>query len=261
VATPTPAPVPTAQAPVSASCAKLPPGNPNPPCTTDVSEYQAIVDRAIRTLQGEQPAIFEGDQVLSVGAYYVGLIKVLDRQGLCASTDEGGEELGVSDGGGSNEQFDILSAQNRARFGPVSYRSTCRPSAVPFARGGLFPVPPGCSLPQSREIACGREPFGRYYGDVEAAITQVQKDKPELFDFNNTAQGTGEPGVKDNNAYLQGVVDILAKKGYCGRHDGEEVAIKIGSNTFNEQYDIDYQNKYVRRGTGIYRSTCYPSSF
>ena len=116
-------------------------------------------------------------------------------------------------------------------------------------------------MPSSREIACGREPSGRYYGDVEAAITQIQKDKPELFDFSNTAQGTGEPAVKDNNAYLQGVVDILAKKGYCGRHDGEEVAIKIGSNTFNEQYDIDFQNKYVRRGTGIYRSTCYPSSF
>ena len=95
VTTPTPAPTAPAEPPVSLSCAKLPPGSPNPPCTMDTSEYQAIVDRAIRTLQGEQPGIFEGDQVLSVGAYYVGLIKVLDRQGLCASTDEGGEELGV----------------------------------------------------------------------------------------------------------------------------------------------------------------------
>ena len=136
--TPTPTPAPTADPPVSASCAKLPPGDPNPRCNPDVSEYQVIVDRAIRTLQGEQPAIFEGDQVLSVGAYYVGLIKILDRQGLCASTE--GEELGVTDRASSNEQFDILSAQNRVRFGPVSYRTTCSPSAVPFPVGGMYPA-------------------------------------------------------------------------------------------------------------------------
>ena len=57
-----------ADPPLSASCNKLPPGNPNAACRTEPSDYQTIVDRSIRTLQAEQPAIFEGDQVLSIGA-------------------------------------------------------------------------------------------------------------------------------------------------------------------------------------------------
>lgn len=259
IPTPTPAPSPTSDPPISQSCAKLPAGNPNAPCHTDTSEYQQVVDRAIRTLQGEQPAIFDGDQVLSIGAYYVGLIKVLDRQGLCADTD--GEELGVTDGASSNEQFDVLSAQSRARFGPMSYRVTCTPSTVPIDLGALPPAPASCPLPSSREIACGQEPEARYLGHVEAAVAQIQKDKPELFDFNDFVQGTGWPAVKDINAYHQGVVEILIKKGYCARFDGEEIAIKQGSNTFSEQYDVNFQDKYIRTGNGIYRVSCYPAAF
>lgn len=259
VTTPTPTPAPTAEPPLSQSCAKLPPGNRIAPCSPGAPEYQDIVDRAIRTLQAEQPAIFEGDQVLSVGAYYVGLIKILDRQGLCAATE--GEELGVTDSASSNEQYDILSAQNRARFGPVSYRTTCRPSAVPIGLPGPIPPPPGCPLTSSREIACGREPEGRYHGHVEGAIAQIQKDKPELFDFNDFAPGTDSPAVKNIDAYFEGVVDIMIQKGYCARHDGEELQLKHGSNTFSEQYDIDYQHKYVRTGRGIYRASCYPAAF
>lgn len=259
VTTPTPTPGPTPEPPLSQSCAKLPPGSVGGRCNIEASEYQEIVDRAIRTLQGEQPAIFDGDQVLSIGAYYVGLIKILDRQGLCASTD--GEELGVTDRASSNEQFDVLSARSGARFGPVSYRTTCSPSAVPVPQGGMFPPPAGCTLLPSREIACGREREGRYYGDVEAAILQLVKDKPELFDLNDTAQGTNWPAVRNLDAYFQGVIDILAKQGYCARNDGEELAVKHGTNTFSEQYDIDYSHKYIRTGPGIYRVSCYPAAF
>jgi len=259
VTTPTPTPAPTADPPISESCAKLPAGNPNGRCQTQASEYQKAVDRAIRMLQAEQPAIFDGDEVLSVGGYYVGLIKVLDREGLCAAHD--GEELGVTDTGSSNEQFDVLSAQNRARFGPTSYRTTCTPSAVPIAQGALPPAQASCPLPSSREIACGREPQGRYHGDVEAAVAQLQKDKPELFNFNDFAQGTSWPAVTDIDAYHQGVADILIKKGYCAKPDGEEIAVKIGSNTFSEQYDVDFQGKYIRTGNGIYRTSCHPAAF
>ena len=62
--TPTPAPTPTSDPPLSVSCAKLPPGNPNAPCHTDASEYQDTVDRAIRTLQGEQPWILDRKSVV-----------------------------------------------------------------------------------------------------------------------------------------------------------------------------------------------------
>ena len=187
VTTPTPTPAPTPDPPISASCAKLPVGTANAPCRAESPEYVDVVYNAIRTLQSEQSFIFDGDEVKSVGAYYVELIKVLDRQGLCAETD--GEELGVTDSAGSNEQYDVLTANNRVRFGPPSYRVTCRPSAIPFAPRGLGPQIAGCPLAPSHEIACGREPSGQYYGDVEAAIDQLMKEKPEIFNFDDTAAG------------------------------------------------------------------------
>ena len=69
-------------------------GNVTASCKTDTPDFQADVDEAIRTLQREQPQLFQADQVLSTGAFYVGLIKILDRKGLCAATE--GEELGVA---------------------------------------------------------------------------------------------------------------------------------------------------------------------
>ena len=258
--TPTPAPTPSTDPPVSLTCAKLPPGNPNSPCRMEASEYQDVVDRAIRTLQAEQPAIFNGgDEVLSTGAYYVGLIKVLDRQGICAVND--GEELAVTDRASSSEQFHVLTSANRARFGPQSYRTTCSPSVIPIPAGPLPPSPAGCPLAPSREVACGREPQGRYFGDVTSAIEQVLKEKPELFNYGDTAQGTGLPSVNNLSAYHAAVVDVLVKKGYCAKDDGEELALKQGSNTFSEQYDINVGDKYVRMGSGIYRASCYPATF
>jgi len=259
VTTPTPTPGPTPDPPISSSCTKLPVGNANAPCRAENPEYVDVVYQAIRTLQTEQSFIFDGDEVKSVGAYYVELIKVLDRQGLCAETD--GEELGVTDGSSSNEQYDVLTAQNRVRFGPTSYRTTCRPSSIPLAPRGLGPQMAGCPLAPSHEIACGRESSGKYHGDVEGAIEQLQKEKPELFNFNETAQGTNWPLVKDHDGYNNGLLAILTQKGYCARFDGEEIALKRGSNTSSEQYDVNFQDKYIRTGAGIYRASCYPASF
>jgi hypothetical protein len=259
VTQPTPTPAPTPDPPISASCARLPVGNANAPCRAESPEYVDVVYNAIRTLQTEQSFIFDGDEVESVGAYYVELIKVLDRQGLCAETD--GEELGVTDGASSNEQYDVLTANNRVRLGPVSYRVTCRPSAIPAAPRGLGPQIAGCPLAPSHEVACGREPSGQYYGDVEAAIDQLMKEKPELFNFNETAQGTNWPVVRDHDGYNTGLIAILTQKGYCARFDGEEIALKRGSNKSSEQYDVNFQDKYIRRGSGIYRASCYPAAF
>jgi hypothetical protein len=258
-ATPTPVPTPTADPPLSLSCNKLPPGNPNAACRIEPSDYLTIVERSIRTLQAEQPSIFEGDQVLSTGQYYVGLIKVLDRQGICAVFD--GEELAVTDRPSSNEQFHVLTSSARARFGPQSYRTTCSPSVIPAVPGALPPAPAGCPLFSSREVACSRENSSRYINDMTAAIEQVLKEKPDLFNYGDTTVGTGWPAVKNLAAYHGAVVEALAKKGYCAKDDGEEIAVKQGSNTMSEQFDINYQDKYIRMGQGIYRATCYPAAF
>jgi len=257
VATPTPAP--PVESVLSSSCAKLPVGNVTASCKTEPPDFQADVDEAIRTLQQEQPEIFQADQVLSAGAYYVGLIKILDRKGICAATE--GEELGVARNASYNEQYDVLSAKNGARFGPVSYRATCSPSAVPIPTPGLPPQQVGCPLAPSREVACGREPEGKFYGDVEAAISQLLKEKPELFDFTDINPGSDFPAIRDLNAYNKAMVDAMTAQGYCAKHDGEELAVKKGSNASSEQYDVDIAEKYVRRGGGIYRVSCYPAAF
>jgi hypothetical protein len=194
-----------------------------------------------------------------VGAYYVGLIKILDRQGLCADTE--GEELGVATNSGYNEQFDVLTSRSTVRFGPGSYRVTCYPSAVPIPRGALPPATGGCALPPSRDLACSREETGQFYEDVEAAITQMLEGRPELFDFTEHAPATDWPLVKDVDAYQNGVADILVKKGYCANSDGEEIGLKKGTNARSEQYDVNLAGKYIRRGPGIYRVSCYPAAF
>ena len=49
-------------------------------------------------------------------------------------------------------------------------------------------------------------------------------------------------------------------KGYCSRFDGEEIVVKT-QNGFSEHYDVFLGEGFVRRGLGIYRSTCWPAAF
>ena len=227
-------------------------------CSPGAPDYQADVERAIRTLQGEQPALFEGDQVLSTGAYYVGVIRILDRQGLCAAID--GEELGVTEGASSNEQYDILSSKNRARFGPNSYRTTCRPVRRADPAGRPAPSPAGCPLPPSREIACGREPQGQLHRGRRSGHRADPGGQAGAVRLQRPGPGDGLAGSEEpRRAITRAVVDILVKKGYCAKDDGEEIGVKKGSNTFSEQYDVNYQDKYIRTGSGIYRASCYPA--
>jgi hypothetical protein len=237
----------------------LPPGDPFAGCAREQATFQDQVDNAIRTLQGEEPGLFDANNVVQgVGAYYVGLIRILDREGLCAYYD--GEELGVTNTSEYNDQYDILTAKNQMRIGDVTYRSTCYPSAVPIPQGALPPPPAGCSLPSSREIACSRKEAGAFANQVEEAVQQVLREQPELFDPTDVAPGTPWVRVLDLPAYTQAVIDILVAQGFCALDDGEEVAVK-NENSFSEQYDIQYADKYVRYGGGSYRSTCHPAAF
>lgn len=257
-ATPAATPTPTATAaPVlSASCARLPAGTASPTsCRTEAPTFLADVEEAIDTLRGEQPGLFEGNQVLNVGAYYVGLIKILDRKGLCADFD--GEELGVTNTRDYSDVFDVQTARNEVRR---FYVGTCYPALVPISRGTPAPSPAGCSLPPSKEIACGREADGRFHGDVEAGISQLLKSRPELFDLADVNPGTDWPRVKDMSAYHAALVAHLAGKGYCAFFDGEEIQVKR-TNDFTEHYDVNYSDKYIRTGSGIYRGSCYPAAF
>jgi hypothetical protein len=230
-------------------------GDPQAVCATAQPDFRDAVDDAIETLRVEHPEYFDGNNVLNVGAYYVGVIRILDRSAICGYTQDG-EEIGVKSSNDYSEQYDILSSRNQVR---KFYLGTCTPASFPTEPPpGPYPPPPGCTLPPSYSIACGR-PESRYFGDVDAAVQQIQRDRPELFDFNDRATGNG-PRALDPAAYQNGVVEILRNQGYCGIFDGEEITIKR-TNEFTEHFDINFQDVYVRSGSGIYRGACYPAAF
>jgi hypothetical protein len=253
---PTPPPVagPTPEPPLSASCERLPLGSANHTCRGEGPSFLGEVTDAIDILKGEHPECFLGDNVTNLGGYYVGLIRILDRKGLCAAYD--GEELAVKNTNDFSEQYKVLTSWGQIRR---AYMATCYPAVFPLARSNPASSPAGCSLPPSSDVACGR-PDPQFLGDTEAAVDQVMKQKPELFDFGQTAAGTDWPLVKDVPAYHLAVVDALTAKGYCGRFDGEEIQLKR-SNELSEHYDVNYADRYVRRGPGTFRASCYPAAF
>ena len=256
---PTPTPSPTVDPPVSASCVKIGYGLEAKKCPMEVAQFQGQVDDAIHTLQHEHPEIFNGNYIQSIGSYYVGLIRILDRQGICAGYD--GEELAVKTDNTFNEQYDIETSTGQVRWGPVSYRATCYPASFPSKPGPPIPPPAGCSLPSSEAIACGRDGSdGKYYTDVVAGINEVLKARPDLFDLGDVNL-QGEPYIKNLEAYASAVAERVGQKGYCARWDGKELEVKKGSNTFNEQYAITMSLTHVRRDSNIYRSSCFPAAF
>lgn len=259
-ATPTPAPEPTPEPGLSKTCATFPPGDVTADCPKQVPNYFDEVEGSIKRLVVERPDLFDENGVTqSVGAYYVELIKMLDEQGLCAYFD--GIELGVAATPEFNDQYDILTAKNQVRTGSRIYRTTCYPSAVPPAEAPLQPSPAGCSLPPSRDVACSREAEGRFFFQVEAAVKQVMEDRPELFDFTDTATRTDWPRILDLEAYQDAVAAVLAGQGFCAKNDrNEEIAIK-DTNDRSEQYDVQLAHTWVRLGGGMYRSSCYPAAF
>jgi hypothetical protein len=249
-----PTPVaPTPEPPISASCSRLPAGATKYTCRTDAPNFLGEVNDAIDTLKAQQPRIFDGDNVRDTGAYVVGLIRILDAKNICADWD--GEELGVARNSNLNDQYDLLTAKGQVRR---NFVGTCWPSVIPVNRRKGPPPPAGCQLPSSVEISCG-DPESRFLDKILAAIEQVQKEKPELFDFSDRSQ-QGWPRVKDLQAYYRAIIEILAGQGFCGKFDGEEIAVKR-TNDYTEHFDVNYADQYVRKGPGIYRGACYPAAF
>ena len=173
--------------------------------------------------------------------YYVGLIRLLDRKGLCAAYD--GEELAVKSSNDFSDQYKVLTSWNEIHR---IYMVTCTPAVFPLERASPAPSPAGCCLAPSVEVACDRT-YPRYPADVETAIDQVLTQNPELFDLSQTTSGSDWPVVRDLAAYHPAVVEAFDRTGYCGKFDGEEIQLKR-SNETTEHYDVNYADRYVRPG-------------
>lgn len=247
--TPTPTPTPTPGAGFACGATTVTSGDV--PCRSSGATFDREVQSSLDQLQAEHPEYFDfGDQrggprVKSQGRYIVGMLQNLQGRGLCAGWD--GEELQVKKDNTFNDQFDILLASGHVRQGATSYRTTCEPAAFPTPAPPLAPVP-GCSLPPSREVACGDED-SVYGGEVESAIGQLQVERPDVFSGEN---------VRDERAYYDGLLSILKSRGYCALYDGEEIAVKK-ENGFSEQHDVLLASGRIRHQG--YTVTCVPAAF
>jgi hypothetical protein len=147
---------------------------------------------------------------------------------------------------------------------PAPANPTPRPDQGTPATPAPTPNPPSsrsCSL--GRGNGSGNNcPFerARFQEDVERAIDNVIRNNPGLFDMRDNRCPQGCPFVRNTDGYWNAVTNEMQRLGYCATHDGEELAVK-NSNAFNDQYDIISGDGYIRRGTGSYRSTCYPAWF
>jgi hypothetical protein len=267
---PTTQPPATTPAPpvLSQSCERIgaSPASCKEKCQTEIPQFLDQLDDAIDELVRAQPEIFNlndirgagGYGVMSEGAFWVGVIKNLDKKGLCAGIY--GEEMAIKENNNYSDNYDLITADRHIRRGPSSYRSTCAPASftndIPPAGTN-----PGCTLAYSRALACSREVDKiAFLKQVMAAVDKVSKDHPEFFDFTEHARGTDWYKVLNPDAYTRGVVTNLLAAGVCARWDGEEINVK-NTNDWSENYDILTAENFVRLGEGSYRVTCYPAYF
>lgn len=236
--------------------------SPNTACARQSSgSFQSQVDAAISKTIAENAGIFEnasgGIRIKNIGKYVVEVIKNVNDAGLCAGFD--GEELGVKSSNDSNDQYDISTASGFVRRGDPAYQATCSPAAFPVAPPPPIPPPAGCSLPSSREVACGASTQS-FQGDLNAAIDQVVKEHPEVFDTNRSKGTADGYAVRDVGAYISFVAAALMQRGFCARYDGEEMVVKR-TNEYSDHYDILTGDNFIRRGNGQYAVSCYPAAF
>jgi GAF domain-containing protein len=96
--------------------------------------------------------------------------------------------------------------------------------------------------------------------DNAALFAREQQTTRETQLLNDIAARTDWPKIANQEGYLANLVQILKTKGYCARWDGKEMAVKNTSD-WNEQFAVILSFIWIRRGEGMYRSTCYPSAF
>jgi hypothetical protein len=142
---------------------------------------------------------------------------------------------------------------------PPSPMPTIAPTTAPSVAPTANPGTSSCRYGKGTVGAfCDRQ-VGAFGGEVDAAITLLTQQHPEIFDL---TQQVGEGGFKVlmPNEYYAGVIRNLEAAGFCAGYDFVELQVK-NSSAFSEQYDIMLGSGHIRRGAGAYRATCSPPSF
>ena len=154
---------------------------------------------------------------------------------------------GINACGGSNSPTPVSTPT------PVAIPS---PTPTPTPAPTPTPVAADCPLGKGTASASCARHNGRFVDDVEAAVEQVLRERPALFDLGDP----NNPRVRDSAGYYAAVLQSLRASGFCANYDGAEVQVK-NTNDFSEQYDVLLSDGALRRGAGAYRLTCQPASF
>ena len=136
-----------------------------------------------------------------------------------------------------------------------SVAPTTAPSVAPTASPGAS----SCRFGKGTlNTFCDRQ-VAAYSADVDAAISLLTQQHPEIFDL---TQQAGEGGFKVlmPNEYYAGVISNLEARGFCAGYDFVNLQLK-NSTSFSESYDIMLRSGHVRRSAGAYRVTCSPPDF
>lgn len=233
---------------VSAPAARCPEGG--------TGQFGDQVNAAIHRLMAEQPQIFDGNAIVDLPRYRVGVLKNLEAAGLCAQWDEDNEghrEIMVKNSNDFSEQYHISTSGGAVRYAPGAFRATCYPAN--------FPVNPrpldqrgDCSLPSSRDYACDRVGKPQFLDVMEAIVNTTIQSRPDLLQDGYVVDGKW-------NEYRAEVVRQFRARGYCAMVDDRgEIAVK-NSNEFSEQYLTEFSWRLLRRGEEAWTATCRPATF
>jgi hypothetical protein len=141
---------------------------------------------------------------------------------------------------------------------------TTTPTPVPTATPGPI-VGATCALGKGTvETACGRNKRPLLLSEVDAAIERTARQtSPRVVDVNDQ-QSSGQYRVIDQKGFINAVVNNLRLAGLCAQVDYDHpldwINVKNATD-FSEDYVLVTSAGYVRRGTGSYKQSCYPSSF
>jgi hypothetical protein len=147
--------------------------------------------------------------------------------------------------------------------------SSSSPVAPPTPPPTPAPTPTPTPLTACQRIGPGvgdantscRTTSPSFLAEVDRAIDQLVRQKPELFDTANQRGAEGYLVKGDVDAYFNGVVKNLNDMDVCAIVDRSgEIAVKDDAAS-NDQYHILLSSGHVRRGPASYRSTCSPAWF
>lgn len=107
--------------------------------------------------------------------------------------------------------------------------------------------------------SCDRAGSGRLWPAVDAAIDDLVKSQPGLF---NLERVIGQKGyyVQAHDAFYLALADSLQAKGICAQYDFRVLNVKDSAGE-SEEYEVLFPNGHLRRDAGSLVATCTPASF